>query len=141
MSTTPLQERFDEGIRRYEAGESPATLLPLFLDIAQKQPKNGPALTCLAWLYLLAADAPKALKAAKQAVKLAPADAQSHVNLALALLETGQKGVREAIERAQQIVQIDGEQGKEVRKNCEEGLVRRPDWKAMLKVRNWLFES
>ncbi|BAC91331.1 hypothetical protein [Gloeobacter violaceus] len=136
-----VQELFDQSIQRYEAGEAADVLLPVFREIAEKQPKNGPALTCLAWLYLLNSEAPKALKVAKQATKLAPADAQAYVNLSLAMLETGQKGVREPIERAQQVCQLDPKQAEEVRKNFEEGLKRRPEWKELTKVRNWLFES
>ncbi len=138
---TDIQDTFDEGIRRYEAGEPVEDLLPLFREVVEQQPKNGPALTCLAWLYLLNDEGEKALKAAKGAAKLAPADAQAYVNLALAMLETGKKGVREPIERVQQILPVDGDQAEEVRKNCAEGLSRKPGWKAMEKVQQWLFES
>jgi predicted Zn-dependent protease len=139
MST--VQELFEEGLKRYEAGEPVASLLPVFKEVAEKQPRSGPALTCLAWLYLLNNQAPLAVKHAKQAAKLAPADAQAHVNLALALLEAKQPGVREIVERARQVLAVSPDQAEEVQKNCRDGLVRRPDWKALQKVQQWLFEE
>lgn len=137
--TEILQQMFDDGIKRYEAGEPARDLVPLFRQIVDQQPKNGSALTCLAWLYLLSDDAPRALKAAKQAIKLNPADAQSYVNLALAMLDTDQKGVREPVERAQQIFTVDTQQAEEVHKNLTEALERKPGWKAVLKVQQWLY--
>lgn len=137
--TEILQQMFDDGIKRYEAGEPARDLVPLFRQIVDQQPKNGSALTCLAWLYLLSDDAQRALKAAKQAAKLNPADAQSYVNLALAMLDTDQKGVREPVERAQQIFTVDTQQAEEVHKNLTEALERKPGWKAVLKVQQWLY--
>jgi predicted Zn-dependent protease len=136
-----VEELFAAGIQRYEAGEAPATLIPIFKEIVDQQPKNGTAMTCLAWLYLLNEEAPKALKFAKQAVKLAPADAQAYVNQALAILDAKASGVREPIERAKQIMQVDASQAEEVQRNCTDGLTRKPDWKALQKVQKWLFEE
>lgn len=136
-----VEEQFEEGLKRYEAGEPAANLLDTFRAVVEKQPGSGPAHTCLAWLYLLVGDEARALKVARQAAKLAPTDAQTHVNLALAMLDSGQKGVREPIDRARQVLSLDTKQVEEVRKNCDEGLQRRADWTAMQKVRKWLFEE
>lgn len=104
-------------------------------------PKSSPALTCLAWLYLLADKPNAALKSAQRAVKLSPQDPQGRVNLALALLETGKKGVRDHIDEAAQVMSLSAELKEEVQKNLEEGLSRKPDWKNLQRVQKWLFAS
>ena len=44
---------FDEGIERYQNGESTDTLIPFFQEVCARAKKNSPAWTCLSWLYLL----------------------------------------------------------------------------------------
>ncbi|MEM6715838.1 MAG: hypothetical protein AAF622_12265, partial [Cyanobacteria bacterium P01_C01_bin.147] len=106
-----------------------------------RAPKSSAALTCLAWLYLLEDKPNSALKSAQKAVKLTPQDPQGRVNLALALLETQKKGVRDHIDEAVQVMMLSSELKEEVQKNLEEGLSRKPDWKNLQRVQKWLFEG
>lgn len=139
--TQTAESIFQDAIQRYQAGDSAQTLIPIFKQICDRSPKNSPAWTCLAWLYLLE-DQPKlAYKAAQKAVKLSPEDPQARVNLALAMIESQQKGVREQVERALQLMMVSSEWQDEVRKNFEEGLSRKPDWKSLQQVQRWLFDG
>jgi len=138
VTTTDL---FQQGLERYQANAPMSEVLPIFKDITLREPKNGPAWTCLSWLYLVNEQPKLALEAAKKAVKLGPADAQARVNLVLAMLETKQKGVREYMEQVAQIVAVDGEQSELVAENIVDGLNRRPGWPALVKVQNWITES
>ena len=47
------EELFKDGFDRYQAGEAPAHLIPVFKEVCEKAPKNGNAWASLAWLYLL----------------------------------------------------------------------------------------
>lgn len=138
--TETVESLFDSGIQRYQAGEDPEVLIPLFKEVCDRSPKSSSSWTCLAWLYLLTDRSKLALKAAQKAVKLNPEDPQARVNLSVAMLETGQKGVREHIELTQQIMMAVKELRDEVAENIEDGLKRRPDWKSLQRVQNWLFE-
>lgn len=135
-----VEDLFKTAVERYQAGEGPETLLPIFLDICDRAPKNSPAWTSLAWLYLLDNKPKRAYKAAQKAVKLNPEDLQARINLAIAMLETAQKGVRQHIETAQQLVAI-SELRQEALQNFEEGLRRRPDWQSLRRVQTWLLGS
>ncbi|WP_449418501.1 tetratricopeptide repeat protein [Phormidium nigroviride] len=139
MTKTP-EELFQDGLERYQAGETASTLIPVFKEVCDRAPKNGNAWTSLAWLYLLDNKPAPALKAAKTAVKLNPHDPQSRINMALAMLELGEKGVRPHIEMAQQMVMASSEWLEEVKKNLEEGLTKKPDWKSLIRVKQWLLE-
>jgi predicted Zn-dependent protease len=139
--TVSVEELFDQGIERYKAGESPAELVPVFKEVCDRAPKSSAAWTCLAWLYLLDQKPSQAAKAAQKAVKLNPQDPQARVNLAIAMLETAQKGVRQHVEIAGQIILVSPELREEVQENIEEGLSRKPDWKSLKRVKSWLFES
>lgn len=141
IDTNDTNELFDEGLARYKNGEEAATLIPVFKEICDRLPKNSSAWTCLAWLYLLDNKPTQACKVAQKAVKLSPQDPQARINLAVSLLETAQKGVRQHIEVAGQVIAISQELREEVERNFEEGLSRKPDWKSLEKVKNWLFES
>lgn len=141
MTETTVEALFDQGLERYRAGESAATLLPVFKEVCDRTPKTSAAWTCLSWLYLLDNKPSQAYKAAQKAVKLNPQDPQARINLAIAMLETAQKGVREHVEVAGQIVLAVPELREEVEQNFEEGLSRKPDWKSLIRVRNWLFDS
>ena len=140
MTKTP-EELFQDGLERYQAGETASTLIPVFKEVCDRAPKNGNAWTSLAWLYLLDNKPAPALKAAKTAVKLNPHDPQSRINMALAMLELGEKGVRPHIEMAQQMVMASSEWLEEVKKNLEEGLTKKPDWKSLVRVKQWLLEA
>ncbi|NJN87888.1 MAG: hypothetical protein HC881_18310 [Leptolyngbyaceae cyanobacterium SL_7_1] len=139
--TETIDALFDEGIQRYQAGETPATLIPVFKEVCDRTPKSASAWTCLAWLYLLDNKPTPAYKAAKKAVKLNPQDAQSRVNLAIAMLETAQSGVREHVDIARQLVMAVEELREEVKHNFEDGLARKPGWKSLQRVQNWIFEG
>jgi predicted Zn-dependent protease len=80
----------------------------------------------------------EALKSARTAVRLNPQDPQARLNLSVAMLETGAKGVREHIEMVQRITVMAPELGEDLQESMADGLARRPGWSAMEKVRTWL---
>ncbi len=139
MSELP-ETLFDKALEKYQAGEKAENLIPTFQEICDRDPKNSAAWTCLAWLYMLVEQPQKALKAATRSVKLEPRDPQAQVNLALAMLETGEKGVRKHIEIAQQAIGFDERIRDSIKENVDEGLTRKPDWKSLQRVNKWLFE-
>ncbi|MEM7552957.1 MAG: hypothetical protein AAF378_02465 [Cyanobacteria bacterium P01_A01_bin.84] len=138
--TETVESLFDRGLERYKAGESAATLIPVFKEVCDRSPKSSAAWTCLAWLYLLEDKASLACKAAQKAVKLNPQDPQARVNLSVAMLEDGQKGVRQHIDLTQQLMIANSEWNDEIKSSIEDGLSRKPDWKSMEKVKSWLFD-
>jgi predicted Zn-dependent protease len=90
----------------------------------------------------LLTDQPKAAyKAASKAVKYNPHDPQARVNLAIAMLETNKKGVRDHIDKANQLMVTSSDLRQELQQNFTDGLKRKPDWKSLQKVQNWLFGS
>ncbi|MGB3200412.1 MAG: hypothetical protein WBA99_05895 [Nodosilinea sp.] len=136
--TQTVETLFDQGIERYKAGEDPAALIPVFKEVCDRAPKSAPAWACLAWLYLLT-DKPNAgLKAAQKAVKLNPQDPQGRVNLAVAMLDAGKPGVREHVEIAGQVMTVADDLKKEVMDSINDGLTRKPDWKSLARVKQWL---
>ncbi|MBD2243430.1 hypothetical protein [Nostoc sp. FACHB-888] len=139
--TNTVESLFDTGLERYKAGEAVDSLIPVFKEVCDRAPKTSAAWVCLAWLYLLDNKANLAYKAAQKAVKLNPQDPQARVNLALAMLETGQKGLREHIDIAQQLIFVNPEWRDEIKTSIEDGLSRKPDWQSLTKVRNWLLEE
>jgi len=138
--TQTVESLFDQGIEQYKAGESPEALISVFKEVCDRAPKSSPAWTCLAWLYLLTDKPSKAYDAAQKAVKLNPQDPQARVNLALAMLDTDKKGVRQHVEIVQQIIMVAAELREEIEQNIEDGLTRKPDWKSLQRVKAWLFE-
>jgi predicted Zn-dependent protease len=139
--TITVEELFDTGLQRYKDGESAATLIPVFKEVCDRSPRASSAWICLSWLYLLDNKAKLAYTAASKAVKINPQDPQGRINLALAMLETGHKGLREHIDFAQQLIFVNKEWEEEVKNSIEDGLTRKPDWKNLEKVKKWLFES
>ena len=137
--TETVESLFEQGLERYKAGEPVADLLPVFKDVCDRAPKSSAAWTCLAWLYLLDNKFSLAYKAAQKAVKLNPQDPQARVNLAVAMLETNHKGLRQHIELAQQLIFINNEWEEEIKKSIEDGLTRKPDWPSLTKVKKWIF--
>ncbi len=137
--TASVEELFQAAVARYEAGEAAVTLIPDFVDICKQSTKLSAAWTCLSWLYLLEQQPEPALKAAQKAVNLDRVDAQPRVNLALAMLETGRKGVREQVEMIQRILISDNEQIDLVKANIQEGKKRRAEWTQLSKIEQWLF--
>ena len=135
------EQIFNDAIERYQAGESASTLLPVFKEICDSARKNSSAWTCLAWLYLLDDRPLLAYKAARKAVKLNPDDPQARVNLAIASIDSKQKGVREQVDRAIELIMVSSEWREEIQRNFEDGLKRKPDWKSLQRVQSWLFEA
>ncbi|MEA5515618.1 hypothetical protein [Nodularia sp. UHCC 0506] len=131
---------FDTGLERYKAGEAPATLIPVFKEVCDRAPKTSSAWICLSWLYLLENKPNLAYKAAQKAVRLNPQDPQARINLAMSMLETGQKGLREHIELAKQLIFVNEEWEKDIKDSIADGLNRKPDWQSLVKVKTWLFE-
>jgi predicted Zn-dependent protease len=140
-ATTPADahsSRFDAAIGRYQQGAAPAEVIDDFLAITAQAPRQSAGWTCLAWLQLLLDQPAEALQSARTAVRLNPQDPQARVNLSLAMLETGAKGVREHIEVVQRVMVMAPELAAELTESIEDGLRRRPGWPAMEKVRSWL---
>jgi predicted Zn-dependent protease len=139
--TQTVESLFDTGLERYKAGEAVAELIPVFKEVCDRAPKSSPAWTCLAWLYLLEDMPNPAFKAAQKAVKLNPQDPQARVNLAIAMLETGQKGLRQHIDFTRQLIFVNEEWLDEIKNSIEDGLTRKPDWASLAKVKTWLFDE
>jgi predicted Zn-dependent protease len=136
-----LNSLFEEGFAKYKAGEPPQELIPVFQAICDRAPKNASAWTCLAWLYLLVEQPNKALKAAQKSVKVDPRDPQARINLALAMLDSEEKGVRPHIEMVQRAIAFDTRFKDEIETNIQDGLTRKPDWKSLQRIKTWLFEN
>lgn len=139
MHELTVESLFEQGVKRYQAGEQPVKLIPVFQEICDRSPKNSPAWTCLAWLYLLVDKPSQAYKAAQKAIKLNPQDPQARINLAIAMLETGQKGVRQQVESVQQLIMVAPELQDEVKQNFAEGLSRKPNWSSLNRIQTWIF--
>jgi len=139
--TNTIESLFDTGLERYKAGEAADSLIPVFKEVCDRAPKSSSAWICLAWLYLLDNQPNLAYKAAQKAVKLNPQDPQARINLALAMLETGQKGLREHIDFANQLVLVNPEWREEIQNSIEDGLKRKPDWQSLVKVKGWLLDK
>lgn len=132
------ESRFEQAIRRYHEGEAPSSLIGEFEFITTQAPKLAAGWTCLAWLQLLEEQPEAALRSARTAVRLSPQDPQSRLNLSVAMLETGVKGVREHIDLVLRVTALAPELGTELHDSIQDGLRRRPGWTALEKVRNWL---
>jgi hypothetical protein len=139
--TITIEELFDTGLQRYKDGESAATLIPVFKEVCDRSPRASSAWVCLSWLYLLENEGKLAYKAASKSVKINPQDPQARINLALAMLETGHKGLREHIDMAKQLMFVNQEWDEEVKNSIEDGLTRKPDWKHLAKVKKWIYEE
>jgi predicted Zn-dependent protease len=140
-ATTPADahsSRFDEAIGRYQQGAAPEEVIDDFLAITAQAPRQSAGWTCLAWLQLLLDQPAEALLSARTAVRLNPQDPQARLNLSLAMLETGAKGVREHIEVVHRVMAMAPELAVELTESMQDGLRRRPGWPAMEKVQSWL---
>ena len=129
---------FDQAMSRYQAGADAEEVLPLFIRITESAPRQSAGWTCLAWLQLLCDQPEEALRSARFAVKLNPQDPQARIYLSLALLETDSKGVRDHIQVVQQVLTMAPEVSDDLKGALEDGLQRRPGWKALQKVKTWL---
>lgn len=138
--TDSLAELYDSALQRYNDGEAPETLIPVFKDICDRGGKSAAAYSSLAWLYLLADQPQKALKVAQKGVKADKHAPQGQINLALALLDSGGKGVRKHIEKAQEMIGLSEDLRNDVMENIQDGLKRKPNWNSLQRVQRWLFE-
>jgi len=57
------------------------------------------------------------------------------VNLAVAMLETGQTGVRQHVDNTMQMIMVDSEMRDEIKQSIEDGLNRKPEWKNLKRVK------
>ncbi|MBM5799886.1 MAG: hypothetical protein FJ077_03395 [Cyanobacteria bacterium K_DeepCast_35m_m2_023] len=131
---------FEAALQRYQQGAPAAELMAEFELLAAQNPRQSACWTCLAWLQLLN-DAPQeALRSARTAVRLSPQDPQARINLSLAMLETGAKGVRVHIEVTQRVLVMAPEMADEIHDSIADGLQRKPGWPAMQKIKAWLAE-
>jgi predicted Zn-dependent protease len=129
---------FEQALQRYQEGAPLDEVIASFLEITRQEPRLSAGWTCLAWLQLLDNQPQAGLRSARTAVKLNPQDPQARINLTLAMLETNAKGVREHIELVQRLRVMAPELASELDDALADGLVRRPDWQALLKVQAWL---
>ncbi len=138
--TETIKSPLEIGIERYNAGESYDTLISYFSQLVEPKSKDSAALlTCLTWLYLLDNQPVKALKSSQKAYKLNARDPQTLVNLSLAMLENKAKGVRQHIDMVQEMCLKFPEIKQEIKETLDDGLTRKPDWKNLVKVKDWLF--
>ncbi len=134
----PEESLFEGALQRYQAGSPAVELIEDFQEIVSRTPNNAAAWTCLSWLQLLC-DAPQeALRSARHAVKLNGQDPQSRINLSIALLETNSKGVRDHIDYVKRAMMVLPDLEKELKESLEDGLSRKPNWKTLIKIKNWL---
>ena len=98
------ESQFGQALQRYQDGAKASDVIADFEAITRRDPRQAAGWTCLAWLQLLTEQPEDALRSAKTAVKLNAQDPQGRLNLALAMLETGAKGVREHIEIVKRVM-------------------------------------
>ena len=135
---TSQDSLFEQAMARYQAGAAAEEVLPDFARIVEAAPRQSAGWTCLAWLQLLCDQPEEALRSARFAVKLNGQDPQARINLSLALLETQSKGVRDHIQVVQQVLTMAPQIADDLKGALDDGLQRRPGWKALEKVKTWL---
>ena len=137
-AANPAPSLFEVALQRYHDGSPLPEVIDSFQQITQQEPRLSAGWTCLSWLQLLDDQPQEALRSAKTAVRLNAQDPQARINLSLAMLETGAKGVREHIEIVQRVMAMAPEMADELTESIADGLKRKPGWKAMEKVKAWL---
>ncbi len=137
-ATAAETSAFEAALERYHQGAPAGELVGDFEVIVAQNPRQSAGWTCLAWLQLLDNRPLEALRSARTAVRLSPQDPQARINLALAMLETGSKGVREHIEVVQRVLLMAPEMGEELNASIADGLQRKPGWDSMAKIKAWL---
>jgi len=129
---------FNEALSRYQSGGELVGILEDFKQITKNIPNHFAAWTCLSWLHLLLKNNDEGLFAARQAVRLNGQDPQARMNLALALLATNTKGVRDHITIIKRMILMVPEIEEELKLSVGDGFTRYPEWPEMKKVKNWL---
>ncbi len=138
MTEVNDESLFEQAMARYQDGAPATEVLEDFITITNAAPRQSAGWTCLAWLQLLCDQPEEALRSARLAVKLNGQDPQARINLSLAMLETKAKGVRDHVQVVQQILAVAPEVNQELQASIADGLVRKPGWPALMKVKNWL---
>ncbi len=139
MSNDSTEENlFDKAMAKYQEGADANEVLRDFELITNSFPGHSAAWTCLSWLQLLCYQPDSALRSARLAVKLNAQDPQARINLSLALLETKSKGVRDQIDLVKRILIALPELEKDLKTSILDGFSRRPEWKELEKVKDWL---
>ena len=138
MNATNGASTFEQALSSYQNGAPLPQVIASFKEITQQAPRQAAGWTCLAWLQLLNAEVEDALHSAKTAVKINPQDPQARINLSLAMLEHGAKGVREHIELVKRVMAFSPELSRELEASIADGLQRKPGWPALEKVKAWL---
>jgi len=133
-----LENYFNNALSRYQSGDDLLTLIEDFKQITIQMPNHFAAWTCLSWLYLILKSNEEALFAARQAVRLNGQDPQARMNLALALLATNTKGVREHITIIKRMIMMIPDVEEELKSSINDGFSKYPKWPEMKKVENWL---
>jgi hypothetical protein len=54
------------------------------------------------------------------------------------MLDAGKPGVREHVEIAAQVMTVADNMRAEVMQSIDDGLTRKPDWKSLARVKQWL---
>ena len=132
------EQFFNEALARYQSGGELQEILEDFQQITNHIPNHFAAWTCLSWLHLLLKNNNEGLFAARQAVKLNGQDPQARMNLALALLATNTKGVRDHITIIKRMILMVPEIEEELKSSVEDGFLRYPEWPEMKKMKDWL---
>ena len=138
MNENNIETEFNTALSKYQAGEELNSVVADFKNIIDKIPNHFAAWTCFAWLQLLLKNNEEALFAARQAVKLNGQDPQARMNLALALLATNTKGVRENITLIKRMAMMVPEINDELQTSISDGFSRYPEWPELIKVKKWL---
>ena len=133
-----VENEFNSALSSYKSGDDINKIVDEFKGIINKIPNHFAAWTCLAWLQLLQKNNEEALFSAKQAVRLNGQDPQARMNLALALLATNNKGVRDHIDLIKRLVIIAPELEEDLKQSVSDGLTRNSDWIELKKIKKWL---
>ena len=133
-----IENEFNAALSRYQDGDDIDKVAQEFKEIINKIPNHFAAWTCLAWLKLLQKNNEEALFAAKQAVKLNGQDPQARMNLALALLATNNKGVRDHIDLIKRLLIVAPELEEDLKQSVDDGLARDSNWIELKKIKRWL---
>ena len=133
-----IETEFNSALTRYQSGDNLTNIVKDFQKIIDQIPNHFAAWTCLSWLHLLLKNNDEALLSARQAVKLNMQDPQARMNLALALLATNNKGVRDHIDVIKRMILMSPELETDLKASVEDGFARNPEWSELKKIKAWL---
>ena len=133
-----IEAEFNAALSKYQDGQELTSIVQDFQQIIKQIPNHFAAWTCLSWLQLILKNNGEALVAAKQAVQLNQQDPQARMNLALALLATKNKGVRDHVELIKKMSIMMPDVKSELKESVEDGFKRYPDWPELTKIKKWL---